>query len=433
MIVDYKVEGGKPIIYIFDRGKNRKRVVKKVKDFQPYFYVREGEVIKNPNIVRYEQTKIVGNFGEKMVKVVCKLPANVPELRERFTQTWEADILFPTRYTIDRVDKLERKKLRVLYIDLEMDDRVFPSIYLPENEILTIGGYDNFTNNFFIFVWRSDFKKSKLVKKFDWYGKEYEVNVFKFGNEREMLNYFLDLYTQIDCDIITGWNVETFDMMYLIERLKKLNVRYDLLSPMKEVIVDKHYKNVVIKGKVVLDMLKAFSHLYPKTLGSYKLEEVGKEVLGKGKRKISSTYKMWEDNYSELLNYNFGDVILLKEIDEKVNVIDRFDTIRRFSKSRFADYYSETFLVDNMLMDFWKGRVCFPTKTPKAREYFEGAKVFEPKRGLHENVIVFDLKSLYPSIITGMDLSPELMEHYSRWKESDLSMEDYIRKNMKVL
>jgi DNA polymerase I len=52
-------------------------------------------------------------------------------------------------------------------------------------------------------------------------------------------------------------------------------------------------------------------------------------------------------------------------------------------------------------------RKVFPTKLHHEREEFEGAYVDSWANGLHENVVVFDVKSLYPSIIVSANLSPE--------------------------
>ena len=88
---------GKKDLVIFGRHPDGKRYVKKIRDFQPYFY------------------------DDQKNKIVVDTPSQVPEMRKVYTETYEADIVYPQRYLIDRCSiPLPKEPLRICYLDIEV-------------------------------------------------------------------------------------------------------------------------------------------------------------------------------------------------------------------------------------------------------------------------------------------------------------------------
>ena len=115
---EYEVEGGVPVVYLFCR-EDGKRVIRKDSSLIPYFYVLESE--KDKFKVKTDGQVYRAIDGTRLVKIYTKIPAEVPELREHYSKTWESDVLFPIRYLLDKVDVLEPCNQKVLFIDIETD------------------------------------------------------------------------------------------------------------------------------------------------------------------------------------------------------------------------------------------------------------------------------------------------------------------------
>src|SRR3972149_9148088 len=70
-------------------------------EFMPYFYVLEDESVESELITDSKWDGYVGLDGQKLRRVYTALPSDVPDLRNKFTCHYEADILYPRRFLID--------------------------------------------------------------------------------------------------------------------------------------------------------------------------------------------------------------------------------------------------------------------------------------------------------------------------------------------
>ena len=63
------------------------------------------------------------------------------------------------------------------------------------------------------------------------------AEVFEFWNEADMLRSWRDFITEMDPDIITGYNIVNFDLPYIIDWAEALRIeRYALFSKVKGMI-----------------------------------------------------------------------------------------------------------------------------------------------------------------------------------------------------
>ncbi len=418
MNIEYVIDSlnGKkqPIIYIWDRN-GRERVLKVIRDFQPYFYIpkNEVEIAKSMGLKVDENNIYKDCFGEEVVKVFADLPTDVPKLREKFSRTWEADVLFVNRYLIDRwEEEKEKKEWRICFLDIECDDSSFPNYKSPTNSICSIAFYDNYKNRFGIFVWHSDIINNYVEEK-EIEELGIKIKIFYFKSEVEMLNNFFEFVKDLDFDILTGWNVSRFDFPYLIKRAEKIGANYKLLSPLNDVSVN-DYGDVRIRGRAVLDLLEIYKMIIGERK-SYSLSYISKIELGKGKLFEEEAHRkvglMWRTNLLNLIKYNVNDVLLCVELDRKLKLIDFMDERRRIIGCTWDSLFSSNKAIDILLLRWGKeNKIVFPTKKEgKKNVSFQGAIVFSPKMGLYKNVMGFDFKSLYPSIIQTFNISPEVI------------------------
>ncbi len=417
MQIEYKIEQNKPVIYIF-KYKDEKRIVEKVKDFEPYFYIldEEDSQLQLKEIMSVIKGEYKSLFGEKLKKICVRVPSDVPAIRDKFKKTFEADVLFSTRYTIDKIKQIPYEKLRIHYLDIENNDSL-DTKNAPE-PITSITIYDNFLQKYIVFVWRED----QNERNFRYENK----SIYYFNNETKMLRRFIQFTQDTNPDIITGWNIENFDMPYIINRMRYLKINYNKLSPIDYVTHDKY--EVKIRGRIVFDLLKGYSKLKPTVIESRKLDEIGKLELDLPKLKFEGTPgELWRKNLSKLMQYNIRDVEILKKLDDKMNILSFFDELRRLTNCEFNDTLRMSPLIDNILLTMFNNKLIFETKKAhKEGEKIKGGEVLEPVKGLHHNVLHIDLKSLYPSIMVSFNMSPETLN-----KNGDINVGNGTKFNSK--
>jgi DNA polymerase I len=409
MIVEYEIIGEKPIIHTWYRDKQGNKIHNIVKDFLPYFYVEESEnVPNNPSIVKVESGNFTSIFGEKLKKIYVKVPNDVKLLRSLFKKTYEADILFTNRYLIDAVEKLEKNPWHVVFIDIEILSKgKMPSIKNPENQIFLVCVYSNFLKKYFSFVYtenNNEVEKIQSLQNGNW-----EVKIFY--SEFEMLKNFIDFLISIDFDIITGWNIQKFDLPYLFSRCDYYGIKYENLSFFKT-IKNPFSEECKIPGKIIFDLMKAYKFISEQRR-SYSLSYISqKENLPVKKDQSvdrNNFYELWQNNITSLIKYNKTDVEILVELDKKLSILEYFDIRRIICHSTWNDVLLNSRLIDNFILKKYHNKIVFPTKPKieKRKITYEGAIVISPKPGLHENVADFDVSSMYPNIIINFNISPE--------------------------
>lgn len=417
--VQYRSVDYKPTIYLFYRNEDRTKTVKKITDFQSYFYIRDDVLSRkrHDSIVRTELVSYPTIFGEKVVRCFTKKPSDVYNIREFYRSIdyknpykylYEADILHDLRYMIDNIDNMEGSDYRVLILDIETDClHGFPDKENPIEPIICLSLKDSYTKKNICFAWREDVEPHQ------------EDNIMYFNKEEDMLNAFMNYWYSLDGDIVTGWNLG-FDMGYLLARLEKLQLNYARLSNIQDniyqgAITIRPKGEIEIMGMVLFDGLRAYRKMHFGELNSYSLNNVAHDELGEEKDKVYNTGEVWREDLKKLINYNLKDVELTWKIIEKAKLIDIFEDIKNFSGVRnINDCFFASRIHETRIMKKYKDKLVFPTKKPfqeKSEETrIKGGFVREPVVGLHDNVIVLDFKSLYPSLIYTFNLSTEMID-----------------------
>ena len=411
MFIEYKREFNKPVIYIF-KYVDGKRIVEKVKDFEPYFYVpNDAKVPKMGQIKRIEEGEFISTKNEKLKKIVVGLPSDVVLVRNEFEKTYEADVIFPIRYTIDEIKKIPYEKLRIHYLDIENDDSL-DTINTP-TPITSIAIWDNFLQKYIVFVWRED----KIKREFKWKDK----SIYYFDNEKEMLKNYLNFINDTNPDILTGWNITNFDMPYIINRMNKLKIDYKKLSPINEVRIDR--EDIIIKGRVIFEMIKGYRYILENEPESKRLDDIGRVELGLEKLKFEGTPgKLWREKLSTLIKYNIRDVEILKGIDKKLNIMPFIDELRRMTNCTFNESMFMSFMFDSFLLTEFHNKLVFETRKKGERPTYGGAEVITPTKGLHHNVLHIDIKGQYPSIMISFNMSPETLD-----KDGDIDVGNGVK------
>ena len=245
----------------------------------------------------------------------------------------------------------------------------------------------------------------------------------KCQNEAALLHKFLDYWKQNYPDIVTGWNSISFDMVYIVNRLRKMygEDKIKELSPWGHVNEDKgkdYYGNDAttyeILGITQLDYKEIFVKFTGNTLGqqeSYSLNNIAHVVLGEGKisyEEQDSLFALYKNDYQKFIDYNIKDVELIDRLEESLGLITLSLTMAYRGGVNYRDVLGTTKIWDNIIYRMLnKNKVVCPPKEEKSKSSFVGGYVKEPQVGSHEWIVSFDLNSLYPNIIIQNNMSPE--------------------------
>jgi len=243
-----------------------------------------------------------------------------------------------------------------------------------------------------------------------------------FWTEHEMLEDFVTWWTQNTPDVITGWNCNLYDIPYICRRVSRVlgDKWMKSLSPWNRVnereIVIMGRKNIAydVLGVSILDYLDLYKKFTYTNQESYRLDHIAHVELGK--RKLDhSEYENFKDFYTrdwqKFLEYNIQDVELIDLLEDKMKLIELALTMAYDAKVNLEDVYSQVRMWDTMIYNYLlpKNIVVPPRKGANKDEKYAGAYVKEPKPGLYDWVVSFDLNSLYPHLIMQYNISPETL------------------------
>lgn len=240
--------------------------------------------------------------------------------------------------------------------------------------------------------------------------------------EEELLLRFLDdLRSAGDYpDIITGWNVQFYDLPYLVNRLKRLFTDdvWQRISPFERVservviILHRSQKVVDIRGIAILDYLELYRKFTYTQRENYRLDYIAHVELNQ--RKLSfQEYKnlrtLYRDNHQKFIEYNIQDVALVDQLDQKLKLIELVAALAYGAKSNFADCFKQVRLWDIAIYHKLRadGFQIPPRKDGVKNDQYAGAYVKDPIPGFYKWVVSFDVASMYPHIIREWNLSPE--------------------------
>ena len=307
----------------------------------------------------------------------------------------------------DEVDyHIDQMKIYALDIEVQCENG-FPDVEAAAEEMLSITIKDMVTKKFYIWA----------VREF-----ETEHEHYIYDSERDMLKGFLEWWVHNTPDILTGWNVNLYDVPYIARRLNRILGEKWMrsLSPWnraneREIYVQgrKNYAYDV-SGINILDYLDLYRKFTYSNQESYRLDHIAFVELGQ--RKLDhSEYENFRDFYTrdwqKFIEYNIQDVELIDRLEDKMKLLELAITMSYDAKVNFEDVYSQVRMWDTMIFNYLadKNIVPPPRKGSKKDEKYAGAYVKEPVPGKYDWVVSFDLNSLYPHLIMQYNISPETL------------------------
>ena len=301
-------------------------------------------------------------------------------------------------------------QMKIYALDIEVQcENGFPNVEEAAEEMLSITIKDMVSKKFYSWTTREFDAPEGLELNVSW-------------TEQEMLTNFLKWWAENTPDILTGWNVNLYDMPYIARRINRvLGEKWmKSLSPWnraneREVYVQGR-KNYAydISGVNILDYLDLYRKFTYSNQESYRLDHIAFVELGQ--RKVDhSEYENFKDFYTsdwqKFMEYNIQDVELIDRLEDKMKLLELAITMSYDAKVNFEDVYSQVRMWDTMIYNYLTDRniVVPPRKGAKKDEKYAGAYVKEPIPGCYDWVVSFDLNSLYPHLIMQYNISPETL------------------------
>ena len=310
----------------------------------------------------------------------------------------------------DEVD-YDFKGMNIMSLDIEVAcENGFPNVKECAEEMLSITVQDYQTRKLKVFGTRP-YKNTRD-----------DVEFILCDGEEHLLRCFLDYWIQNFPDILTGWNVDGYDVPYICGRLERLfgEKEMKLMSPWgivkREEIEVKGREQIFYRmlGINVIDYLDLYKKFTYTNQESYRLDHIAFVELGQ--RKVDhNEFENFKDFYTKdwqkFIDYNIVDVELVSRLEEKMKLIELAVALAYDAKVNMQDVYYQVRMWDTLIYNFLnkKGIVVPPGKRSDKEEKYAGAYVKEPIAGRYNWVVSFDLNSLYPHLIMQYNISPETL------------------------
>jgi len=313
------------------------------------------------------------------------------------------------KYPQDEI-KFDISKIQLVTIDIEVAaENGFPDVESCSEEMTAISVQDYNTKE--IVVWGVG----------DYRMHQDNVTYNRCWSEEELLNQFVDWWSQNTPDVVTGWNCQLYDIPYLARRLTRIlgekRAKYlspwSLLTENETYIQGRKFLTYDVGGITVLDYLDLYKKFTYTNQESYRLDHIANVELGA--RKITNPYDTFKEFYHKdwqlFIEYNIRDVELVDRLEDKMKLIELALTMAYDAKVNYNDVFYQVRMWDTIIYNYLKKRniVIPPIVRSDKDSKYAGAYVKEPIPGKYDWVVSFDLNSLYPHLIMQYNISPETL------------------------
>ena len=438
----YRLVRRKPVVHLYGVTDHGKTFL--VRDYRqrPHFHVRRSDAGLAYTLGATCQRETANRTfdGVRTIRIDVPSPQDAPPVRDRLqehgVETFEADVRFAVRYLIDRqiqggceIVAATTMPSKGMCLDYVFDDPlVRPADVTVKPTVLSFDiETDPKANRLLaIAIYGCGVDEVLIVEP---KGRPMPNRARGYATEKATIDAFSARVLELDPDVLTGWNVVDFDLNVLSRIARRTGATMQIGRDIGNVRIRpaRGYfgsGQATIPGRLVLDGMDLLRGAFQR-FEDYSLNTVASEVLGEGKvalrdsasatgagktNRADDIMARYRNDLATFADYARTDARLALEIVEKVNVIPL-----AIERSRLTGMTPDRVAASIASFDFLylsalrRRRLVAPSVRSSDAQVSKrqaGGHVFEPVTGLHENVWVFDFKSLYPSVIRTFNIDP---------------------------
>ena len=241
--------------------------------------------------------------------------------------------------------------------------------------------------------------------------KKYKLNYLYYENETAMLDDYISNWAK-KFHIIFGWNYLKFDIRYIRNRCKKLGVDYLKLSPTRRTFTwnlsDKHQRDIkhaieLPMHRPVMDYMKVYEEFdrSVKLKTNVNLDSVASTVLKTKKIEFSgSLAELYDEDYMKFYLYAIVDPVLVQLIDQKLKTYETLLTLSNVGKVDHFDGFHASAIANTLFSDYYRterNQMLVKDYGEINKGSYSGGWVKKPILGLHDDVLIHDFTSFFPS------------------------------------
>lgn len=422
---------GRNVLFLYGTSETSKPVEIIINNYKPVFFIEKEVDLKDFNFNFFRKSSKLKSFNGKSVDALYfNTQRELKNAAENFSSNnlriFESDIDPVRRYLMEKninvqlvVDgEYKLKESNNSQILSFFNPKIKPCEIIPEFSVASIDIETGMKQDSLYSIAVHLTGKIKEEKKVFMIGdsKNKDSGIINyFDSEPEMLNSFLSWFRNCDPDIIIGWHVIGFDLMFLEKKCREYNIsfkigRSDFPVTLRKMKSGRFFAD--IPGRVVMDGPVFLRSAYY-SFEDYRLETVAQELLGEGKT-IAETGKIYEierlflEDKPKLAEYNLNDAVLVSDIFKKTGLVDLSVKRSQISGLLMEQLGMMTAAFDHFYLPRLHkvGLVAPDIKDIKEISHAAGGYVIDPKPGIYNDIVVLDFKSLYPSIIQTFKIDP---------------------------
>jgi len=256
-------------------------------------------------------------------------------------------------------------------------------------------------------------------------------------SEKDILLRFDTLIAEWDPDFVIGWNFIKFDLKVLDEAARRHGItlklgrnREPLQYNASRTSSEQQYPaRAYAAGRVFLDgidVLKNATYHFD----SFSLDFVSESLLNdrklinedNGLSKLAEIKRQYKQDPIKLAEYNLQDCMLVSRIFVQESLIKFVFTRSGLTGLELDRVGGSVAAFTNLYLPHAhrKGWIAPNLVKPENYQHSPGGFVMDSKPGLHNDVLVFDFKSLYPSIIRTFNIDPIALLEANEIAEQDV-------------
>ncbi|HYV56349.1 MAG TPA: DNA polymerase II [Candidatus Nitrosopolaris sp.] len=422
----YRVVARRPVVHLYSVLESGAPALVVDDRLVPYFFVPAAAAAQVGTLgggARLVPSELRTFAGERLVRVEVPIPRDVPPLRGRLAQAGidclEADLRFAYRYLIDHglrggfsVEGTfeERPGVGRVYRNPELA----PADFAPRLRVLALDIETSLDGARLYSVAMAGAGGERVLMV----GRGPVAGAEVVPDERTLLARFLAHVRSVDPDVLTGWNVCDFDLTMLLRFCRHAGLACTLGRNDDELELQRDQSftregRAVLCGRQVLDGLALLRSAFLR-LEDYRLETAARTLLGRGKLigpehrgvEIEAAYR---DDPARLAAYNLEDCRLVLEILERTGLVELAVRRSLLTGMQLDRVGAAIASVDSLYLGALRARNRVAPSVgaaDTAGASITGGLVLDSRPGLYRNILVFDFKSLYPSIIRTFNIDP---------------------------